>query len=383
MDFRFTEEQDLLRDSVQRFVRENYAFDQRRALVSSEAGFGAENWALFAELGWLALPFAEDDGGLDGTVIDTMILMEEFGKGLVLEPYLATVVMAGGVLKRAASAEQRAAVLPGVIEGKTQLALAYAEGQGRYNLADVATTAKADGDGYRIDGTKSVVLNGPAADLLIVAARTSGGQRDRDGITLFLIDAKADDVSRRDYSTQDGGRASEIGFDGVRVASGAVVGAVGGGLPVLEAVIDDAIVAVGAEAVGAMAALTAQTVEYTKNRVQFGVPISKFQVLQHRMVEMFVESEQTKSLLYRAAMTVAAGGADAARAVSALKVQVGKGGRFVGQQAIQTHGGMGMTDEMAAGHYFKRLTMINTLFGNLDYHLRRFAALPDTGADAA
>lgn len=380
MDFRFTEEQDLLRDSVQRFVRENYAFDQRRALAASETGFGAANWALFAELGWLALPFAEDDGGLDGTVVDTMILMEEFGKGLVLEPYLATIVMGGGVLKRAASAAQRAAVLPGVIEGKTQLALAYAEGQGRYNLADVATTAKADGDGYRIDGAKAVVLNGPAADKVIVAARTSGDQRDRDGITLFLVDATSQGVSRRDYPTQDGARASEIGFDGVRVDAAAVIGNVGGGLAVLEAVIDDAIVAVGAEAVGAMAALTAQTVDYAKNRVQFGVPIAQFQVLQHRMVEMFVEAEQTKSLLYRAAMTVAAGGADAPRAVSALKVQVGKGGRFVGQQAIQTHGGMGMTDEMAAGHYFKRLTLINTLFGNLDYHLRRFAALPDTDA---
>lgn len=383
MDFRFTEEQDLLRDSVQRFVRENYAFDQRRKLVGSEQGFGADNWALFAELGWLALPFAEDDGGLDGTVIDTMILMEEFGKGLVLEPYLATIVLGGGVLKRAASPEQRAAVLPGVIEGRTQLALAYAEGQGRYNLADVATSAKADGAGHVIDGAKSVVLNGPAADFLIVSARTSGGQRDGGGVTLFLVDATAGGVSRRDYITQDGARASEVAFEGVRVGADAVLGTVGGGLAVLDAVIDEAIVAVGAEAVGAMAALTAATVDYAKGRVQFGQPIAKFQVLQHRMVEMFMETEQTRSLLYRAAMTTAAGGADAARAVSALKVQVGKGGRFVGQQAIQTHGGMGMTDEMAAGHYFKRLTMINTLFGNLDFHLRRFAALPDPDADAA
>ncbi len=375
MDFSFSEEQGLLRDSIIRFVRENYTFDKRHALALSDSGFSAENWKLFAELGWLALPFAEADGGLDGGAIDTMIVMEELGKGLVLEPYLATVVLAGGVLRRAASAAQRQTILPAVIGGDSQLALAYAEAQGRYNLANVTTTAKAAGGGYVIDGHKAVVLNGPAADSLIVSARTSGDQLDNDGITLFLVDAGLDGVSRRNYPTQDGGRASEIEFSGVRVADDAVVGEVGGGLPVLQDSIDEAIVAIAAEAVGGMTALHAATVEYAGTRVQFGVPIGKFQVLQHRMVDMFMECEQSRSLLYRAAMTMDNGAADTARTVSALKVQIGKSGRFVGQQAVQIHGGMGMTDELNVGHYFKRLTMINTLFGNLDYHMRRFAAL--------
>jgi len=375
MDFSFSEEQELLRDSVVRFVRENYTFDKRHALALSDQGFSTDNWKLFAELGWLALPFSEEDGGLDGSAADTMIIMEELGKGLVLEPFLATIVLAGGVLRRAASPAQREAILPGVIDGETQLALAYVEGQGRYNLADVTTTAKAEGDGYIIDGHKGVVLNGPAANTLIVSARTSGEQRDGDGITLFVVDAGAPGVTRRDYPTQDGGRASDIEFSGVKVSADAVVGQVGSGLKVLEDSIDEAIVAIGSEAVGAMTALHRATVEYASTRVQFGVPIGKFQVLQHRMVEMFMECEQSKSLLYRAAMTMDNTGAETARTVSALKVQVGKSGRFVGQQAVQVHGGMGMTDELNVGHYFKRLTMINTLFGNIDHHMRRFAAL--------
>jgi len=375
MDFSFSEEQELVRDSVVRFVRENYSFDKRHALALSDDGFSREHWNLFAELGWLALPFSEADGGLDGGVADTMIVMEELGKGLVLEPYLATVVLAGGVLRRAANTAQREAILPGVIGGETQLALAYAEGQGRYNLADVTTTAKADGDGYIINGNKAVVLNGPAANTLIVSARTSGDQRDRDGVTLFMVDADATGISRRNYPTQDGGRASDIEFTGLTVSADAVIGEVGGGLKVLEDSVDEAIVAIGAEAVGGMTALHAATVEYARTRVQFGVPIGKFQVLQHRMVEMFMECEQSKSLLYRAAMTMDNNGADTARTVSALKVQIGKSGRFVGQQAVQVHGGMGMTDELNVGHYFKRLTMINTLFGNIDHHMRRFANL--------
>lgn len=379
MDFSFSEEQELLRDSVVRFVRENYTFDKRHALALRDDGFSRDNWKMFADLGWLALPFAEDDGGLDGAAADTMIIMEELGKGLVLEPFLATVVLAGGVLRRAASPAQREAVLPGVIGGETQLAVAYVEAQGRYNLADVTTTAKADGDGYIIDGHKGVVLNGPAADTLIVSARTSGDQRDSSGITLFLVDATAEGVTRRDYPTQDGGRASDIDFSGVKVSGEAVIGDVGGGLQVLEDSIDETIVAIGAEAVGAMTALHSATVEYAGTRVQFGVPIGKFQVLQHRMVEMFMECEQSKSMLYRAAMTMDNGSVETARTVSALKVQIGKSGRFVGQQAVQIHGGMGMTDELNVGHYFKRLTMINSLFGNIDHHMRRFAAL-DTAA---
>ena len=305
-----------------------------------------------------------------------MLMQENFGKGLVVEPYLATVVLAGGAIKHGGSAEQKARLLPGIIDGSTQAALAYAEPQSRYNLADVTTKAEAADGGYVIDGYKAVVLNGPAADVLVVSARTSGDQRDADGISLFVVAGDAEGVSRRDYPTVDGLRASEITFTGVKVAAEDCLGDVGSGLAVLEQAIDDGILAVGAEAVGCMEVLYKDTVEYCKTREQFGQPIGKFQVLQHRMVDMFMEHEQSKSLMYMAAMRMDEGyGPAAQKAISAFKVQVGKSGRFVGQNAVQLHGGMGMTDELNIGHYFKRLTTINTLFGNVDYHLKRFGSL--------
>jgi alkylation response protein AidB-like acyl-CoA dehydrogenase len=286
------------------------------------------------------------------------------------------VVLAGGALKLAGSAEQKARYLAGVIDGSLQGALAFVEPQGRFNLADLTTSARADAGGWLLNGYKAVVMNGPAANFLVVSARTAGGQRDRDGVSLFLVDAKAPGVSRRDYPTVDGQRASEITFENVKLGADALLGAAGQGLPVLERVLDEGILAVGAEAVGAMEVLYKTTVEYCKTREQFGQPIGKFQVLQHRMVDMFMEHEQSKSLMYMAAMRLDEGyGPEAQKAVSAFKVQVGKSGRFVGQNAIQLHGGMGMTDELAVGHYFKRLTTIDTLFGNVDFHLKRFGSL--------
>lgn len=374
MDFSFSEEQDILRNSVRRFVRENYVLEDRKKIMASSDGFSRDHWAQFAELGWLMLPFGEDDGGIGGGAVDTMLVMEEFGRGLVLEPYLANIVLAGGALRHAASARQKELMLPDLMEGKLQMALAYAEPQGRYNIADIATMAVNEGDDYVLNGHKAVVLNGPAADQLIVTARTSGNQRDTDGITAFIVPSDADGISQQDYPTQDGFRASEIKLDNVTISKDAVLGNVGNALPLIEAVLNEAIVATGAEAVGIMEELYKATVEYCKTRTQFGVPIGKFQVLQHRMAEMFMEHEQTKSMLFRAALALDAKTDDAARVSSALKVQVGKSGRFVGQQAIQLHGGMGMTDELIVGHYFKRLTMINSLFGNVDYHLRKFAA---------
>lgn len=374
MDFSFSEEQGLLQDSVQRFIQNDYAFDARQKLIKSEDGFSRENWASFAELGWLALPFSEESGGFGGTAVETMIIMEEFGKGLVVEPYVTTVIMAGSIIEAGGSAEQKEGVLTEIMTGTKLAALAYVEPQARFNLADVTTSAQASGDGFTINGFKGVVLGGPSADVLVVPARTSGDQQDTAGITLFLIDANAKGVSRRNYPTIDGQQASELTLENVSVPASAVLGEVDQGLPILEAAIDKAILAVGAEAVGAMEVLYKTTVEYCKTRQQFGQPIGKFQVLQHRMVDMFMEHEQAKSLLYMAALRMSEDDPiEARKAVSALKVQVGKGGRFVGQNAIQLHGGMGMTDELNVGHYFKRLTAIETLFGNADHHLKKYA----------
>ena len=376
MDFSFSEEQTLLQDSIQKFIQNDYSFERRQAIVQEEAGFSRDNWRAFAELGWFGVPFSEADGGFGGTAIESMIMCEQFGKGLVVEPFLATVVLAGGVLKIAGNAAQKQQYLAGVIDGSLQGALAFAEPQGRFNLADLTTTATQSDSGYVLNGYKAVVLNGPAADFLVVSARTSGAQRDADGVSLFIVPADAPGISRRDYPTVDAFSASELTFSDVALDADALLGELGNGLPVIEQVVDEGILAVGSEAVGCMEVLYKDTVEYCKTREQFGQPIGKFQVLQHRMVDMFMEHEQAKSLMFMAAMRMDEGyGEQAKKAVSAFKVQVGKSGRFVGQNAIQQHGGMGMTEELNIGHYFKRLTMIDTLFGNVDFHLKRFGEL--------
>lgn len=374
MDFSFSEEQGMLQDSVQRFIQNSYTFDARQKMLKTDDGFSRENWSSFAELGWLALPFSEENGGFGGTAVETMIMMEEFGKGLVVEPFVSTVIMAGSVIEAGGSAEHKQGILAEIMAGTHMSALAYVEPQARFNLANVTTTAANSGDGFVINGFKGVVLGGPSANSLVVPARTSGNQQDESGITLFLVDAASNGISRRDYPTIDGFQASEITFENVEVSAGAVLGEVGEGLQLLELGIDSGILAVGAEAVGAMEVLYKTTVEYCKTREQFGQPIGKFQVLQHRMVDMFMEHEQAKSLLYMAALRLSEDDAvEAKKAISALKVQIGKGGRFVGQNAIQLHGGMGMTDELNVGHYFKRLTAIETLFGNVDHHLKKYA----------
>ncbi len=374
MDFSFSEEQTLLQDSVQRFIQNDYSFAARQQLVRSEEGFSRAHWSTFAELGWLALPFPEEDGGYGGTPIETMILMEEFGKGLVIEPYVSSIVIAGTLLSDAGSTQQKETILASLRNGEKLAALAFVEPQARFNLNDVTTTAVHAGAGFKLSGFKGVVIGGPSADYLIIPARTSGNQKDEEGISLFVVDASSAGISRRDYPTVDGMRASEITLDNVVVEQHALVGDEDCGFEALEKAIDYGILAVAAEAVGAMEVLYKATVEYCKTREQFGQPIGKFQVLQHRMVDMFIEHEQSKSLLFMAAMRLEAGyDAEAKKAVSALKVQVGKSGKFVGQNAIQLHGGMGMTDELNVGHYFKRLTTIETLFGNVDYHLRKYS----------
>ena len=376
MDFSFSDEQNMLQDSVQRFIQNAYSFDSRQKIVDSDDGFSRANWAQFAEMGWLGLPFSEEDGGFGGTAVETMILLEEFGKGLVVEPYISAVLQAGSIVASVGTTAQKQQILEPLIAGDLLPALAYIEPQARFNVNDVKTSATSQGDGYVINGFKGVVIGGPSADVFIVPARTAGDQMDASGISLFLVDANAAGVIRRDYPTIDGFRASELTLAEVVVGPEALLGSLNEGLEPLQYGLDQGMMGTGAEAVGAMEVLYKDTVEYCKTREQFGQPIGKFQVLQHRMVDMFIEHEQTKSLAYMAAMRLAEGyNAASRKALSALKVQVGKGGTFVGQNAVQLHGGMGMTNELNVGHYFKRLTAIETLYGNTDFHLKRYGQL--------
>lgn len=374
MNFDLTEEQQLVVDSVRRFVADRYDLEKRNGYMKGKRGFSDANWQAMAELGWLGLAFGEAEGGFGGNQIDVMLVMEEFGKGMVVEPFLASVVLGGGAVKRGGSAALRETLLPGVIDGTRQLALAMSEEQSRFDLNDVLTSAVDGGDHWIINGQKSMVQNGGSATQLIVSCRTSGGQLEEAGITLLLIDADAQGVTCQAFPTVDGLQAAEVTFKDVRVNKANTLGAIGEGLPLLQAVVNDGILAICAEAVGAMEVLYKDTIEYTQQRVQFDHPLSDFQVLQHRMVEMFMETEQCKSMLLRATMEVASAGAQANRMVHALKALVGKQAIFVGESAVQLHGGMGMTEELRVGHFFKRLLVIDAMFGNTDHHLYKFAA---------
>jgi len=333
------------------------------------------HWKQFAELGLLAAPLPEEHGGLGGGAVDAAVVMEEFGKALVVEPYVPTVIIGGGLLKHGGSDAQKSEWLNKIAAGETMMAFAFAEPQGRYNLADLTTSAKKQGSGYVLNGQKAVVIGAPWADQLVVTARTAGGQRDTKGVSVLLVDKKAKGVSSRDYPTVDGLRAAEITFENVEVPAANVIGPADDALPLIERVVDEAIAATCAEATGCMKVLVDTTVAYSKQRKQFGVPIGKFQVLQHRMVDMFVNYEQSVSITLMVTLKLDESDAERAKAASAAKVTIGKSGRFVGQSAVQIHGGMGMTDELNVGHYFKRLTMIDALYGNADHHLKRYAAL--------
>lgn len=374
MNFNLSEEQTLLKDSVSKFVMNDYDYETRTKHTQMEKGFNPDTWQTFAELGWLCVPFSEEDGGIGGGPIESMIMMEEFGKGLVVEPYFSTVMLAGAVVAKAASADQKAQLLAGIIEGSSLMSLAYIERQSRFDLFDVATKAEKQADGYVLNGKKSMVLHGASANAFIVSARTSGNQRDESGISLFVVDANTDGLSITDYPTLDGHRAVELDLNNVTVPASALLGEEGTALGVLNAVADDACLALSAEAVGMMEKLYKETVEYTKNRKQFGVPIAVFQALQHRMVDMFTLHEECKSLLLKAVLSCEAGETDASRNISALKYAIATKGQKVAHEAIQIFGGMGMTDEMSVGMYLKRINVINTLFGNGDYHLQRFMA---------
>jgi pimeloyl-CoA dehydrogenase small subunit len=372
MDFDLTEEQRLLRDSVDGLLTDAYEFEQRKKYMKEKGGWSRAVWGKLAEQGLLGLPFAEADGGFGAGAVETAIVMEALGKALVLEPYLATVVIAGGFLRHGGSDVQKAAHIPSIIDGSRTFAFAQLEKNSRYDLADVSTTAKKKGSGFLIDGEKFVVLNGESADTLIVTARTGGGRHDKTGIGVFLVPANAKGVVKKSYPTQDGLHAADISFTAVEVGADAGIGDGENALPLIERVVDEARTALCAEAVGLMDESLKTTVEYIKTRKQFGVAIGSFQSLQHRAADMFVAVEQARSMSMFA--TMAADFDDPkerAKAVAAAKVLIGKSGKFVGQQAIQLHGGIGMTQEAKIGHYFKRLTMIENTFGDTDYHMRR------------
>lgn len=375
MNFEFSEEQVMLRDSVARYIQDEYGFDQRQRIAKSDTGMSRDSWHSFAELGWLSIPFAEEHGGFGGGAVDVMLVMEQLGKGLVLEPYLATVLLFGGLLQKGGSAGLQGEYIPKIIDGTCLGAFAYLERQSRFELADVNTTATANGDGYRLNGEKVVVINGANADHVIVSARTSGQQNDEAGISLFLLSTSAAGVEKVSYRMMDGQLVANLVFQDVDVPVGNLVGELGQAYALIQAVVLEVNVALAAEAVGIMELLNSKTLEYTKTRKQFGVAISSFQALQHRMVDTFMAYEQSKSMLYRAVCAITDDREDAATAVHALKVMIDRCGKLIFSEAIQLHGGMGLTDELDIGHFAKRLMMINTTFGNGDYHQAKFNAL--------
>lgn len=376
MNLHLSEEQQLLKDSVERLMIEGYGFDRRRRYQLENPGFSEAMWRRYAELGLLGLPFSEAHGGFGGGAVETMIVMEAFGKALVIEPYFATVVLAGGVLRHGASESQKAELFAAIAEGRMKLAFADAEPQSRYDLFDVETQAKKDGDGWMLNGTKGLVLHGDAADRIVISARTAGDSRKKEGIGLFLLDANAPGLTRRGYPTQSGQRAVETTLENVRATAADVIGDPADAFPVISRAVDEAVAALYAEAVGCFAEMQAITLSYLKTRKQFDATIGSFQVLQHRAVDMFVQLEQSRSMAMYATMMTGEGDAtERERAISAAKVQIGQSASAIGQQSIQLHGGIGMTMEYSIGHYFKHVTTIDTLFGDADHHLRRLASL--------
>lgn len=376
MNFSFTEEQQMLQDSAARFVGQDYSFDRRQQDVGRTTGFDPELWQQFADLGWLAVPFEEEHGGFGGNATDLMLLMEQMGKGLVAAPYLATVLLFGKLVEAGTVGDLRDDLLTRVIAGQLQGGVAFMERQARYALADTSTRASRTAAGFELSGEKTLVLNGPVADKLIVSARTGGAQQDEAGISLFLLDRTTPGLELTDFRLMDGQPVANLRLTRVQVTADQLVGPENEGLALLQRVIDEALPGVCAEALGLMTHLTNTTIEYTRARKQFGVAIGSFQVLQHRMVDMFTACEEIRSLLYRAVCSAdKPGTAEHRRNLHALKVLTGRRGKRVGNEAIQLHGGMGITDELDVGHYVKRLMVLNSLFGDADYHQQQLATL--------
>ena len=375
MDLSLSAEDSILRDSVERFVRQSYPFNERRNFIYENKSFLQENWQKFSKLGWLGLNLPEEFGGNGGSAVDTMVVAEALGPGLILEPFLETVVIGSKLIQLGYNEKLKSELLSNLVGGRLILTFAFAEPQSRYSLSDVQLSAKPNEDQFVLNGKKAVVRHASSADKIIVSARTAGGRRDKRGITLFLVDRNNPGLSRRDYRLQDGIPASELIFDNVFLSRTAMIGDLDCALPIVELVVDHGIAMVCAEAVGIMSALYTATLQYVKTREQFGQPIGKFQVIKHRMVDMLMACEEARSMAYMATLKLDESDPNVRkRAASAAKVCIGKAARFVGQQSIQLHGAIGMTDELVVGHYFKRLTMIDILFGDVDFHLRRYSA---------
>ena len=385
MNFEFSEEQIMIKDSVSRFVREQYDFDARRGIIESDDGISREFWSMFAELGWLSVPFSEEYGGFGGNVVDIAAVMEEMGKGIVVEPFASTVVVFGGLLSAASNSDLKSQIIPSIIEGNCLGSFAHMEPQSRYEMSDVSTTATASAGGYTLSGVKTVVTNGGTANKFIVSARTSGEQFDRNGVSLFMVDTAAPGVEVKAYKMMDGQSAATLMLTDVAVNQSDLLNTAGEGMDLIDQGMPQILIGLSAEALGIMATLNTLTVEYSKTRQQFGAPIGSFQVLQHRMVDTFMGCEQTKSMLYRAlceSKSVVEGETDAvalAKTVHALKATVARYGKIIGEEAIQLHGGIGMTDELNIGHYVKRLMMINTSYGDGDFHQKAFNQLSYSG----
>ena len=374
MDFELSDDQRLLLESVSRMLADNYSFAQRKTYVAATEGWSTAMWSRFAELGLLGLPIPEQYGGFGGGAQEVMLVMQAFGRVLVVEPYFPTVVLGGTAIIQAGSAEQRQAILPAIAEGRMKLAFAHSERQARYDLTDVVTTAQRDGDGWVLDGSKTVVAHGDSADKLIVSARTSNDRYDTDGITLFLVDAGSQGIARRGYVTRDESRAADISLSNVRVTPADILGEVGKGMPIIGRIVEAGIAATAAETVGAREAMNDMTLEYSKTRVQFGQPIGSYQVVQHRLADMFMTQEQGRSMAMLATMSLEnPDPAERAHDMAMAKVGVGQAGRYVSQSAVQMHGGIGMTEEYAVGHYFRRCMVIERLFGDPAYYLQRLA----------
>lgn len=372
MDLSLTNEQQLLQDSIQKFISTQYSISERNKFIKNDQGYDNSNWQKFADLGWLAMTFSEEYGGLGGSTVDSMIMLEEFGKGLVVEPFLSTVVLFGAAIELAGTQQQKQNLIPAIIEGKLIGTFAYAESVEPNNLSAIQTRATAEDGGFQLNGSKSLVFNAISANKILLSARTSGQDFDEQGVSLFIVDAQAAGLTRTDYPTVDGLRASELHLENVRVESDDLIGSLGSASGLIQSLVNKGILGLAAEAIGAMETLYKSTIEYTKQRQQFDHALADFQVLRHRMTDMFVEYNLVKSLCMKATMLEAQNSAEAQRNIHALKYLVGKTGRFIGQNAVQLHGGMGMTEELAIAHYFKRLLVIDAQFGNTDHHLNKF-----------
>jgi alkylation response protein AidB-like acyl-CoA dehydrogenase len=375
MDFEYTDEQRLFSETLRKFLNTGYGFDARAKIISSSAGFSEDVWAAMAEMGILGVPFDAEHGGFGGNTVDMMVVMEALGEALVVEPYLATVGLGGRFIVRGGTAAQQKQILPSLIAGKTKMAFAQTEPGARYELARVSTRATPSGDGWVLEGDKRAVLHGGCADLLVVSARTAGAEADARGISVFLVERGAPGVTVSEYRGLDNLRLADVRLSGVRVARAGLLGVEGGGGPLLEGVVDYATALVCAEAVGAIKYAHDATLDYLKTRRQFGVPIGSFQALQHRMVDILIAYEQARSIACLACVKVeTADPAERRRIVSAAKIKIADAARHVSQEAVQLHGGMGMTEELKISHTFRRLTTIAQAFGDADHHLARFAA---------